>query len=55
MTNFLTLATLKQRIRIVADKMSTKIIRESSDLISDTESEFDPDQEYNKDIEQHCR
>ena len=46
---------LNARQKFVADKMSTKIIRESSDLCDNTEDDFELDHENVLDIEQHSR
>ena len=55
LTTFTTLATLNGRQQYVADKMATKLIRESSDLDNSTEDDFELAQENVNDIEQHSR
>ena len=41
MTTFTTLAALNGRQQYIADKMATKLIRESSDLDQSTEDDFE--------------
>ena len=51
LTTFTTLCSFNGRQKFIADKMSTKLIRESSDLNEGTEDDFELDQENVQDIE----
>ena len=53
LTTFTTLATFNSRQKFVADKLATKIIRESSDLCDNSEDDFELEQENVLDIEHH--
>ena len=55
LTSFATMATLDGRQQFIVDKMSTMIIRESSDLDESSEDDFELDQTNVLDIEQHSR
>ena len=52
---FTTLSVFNSRQKYVADKMSTMIIRESSDLNDQTEDDFELEQENLLDIQNHSR
>ena len=55
LTSFTALATLNSRQQYVADKMSTMLIRESSDLDEDTDEDFELEMENQADVENHAR
>ena len=55
LTTFTTLAALNGRQQFIADKMATKLIRESSDLDDDTEDDFELAQENVMDVQNHSK
>ena len=53
LNSFLALTAFNGRQKFIADKMSTCLIRESSDLNDNSEDDFELDKENMLDIEQH--
>ena len=49
------LAAFNTRQKFIADKMATKLIRESSDLTNDSQDDFELDLNNLRDIEKHSQ
>lgn len=52
---FTMLAAFNTRQKFIADKMATKLIRESSDLTNDSQDDFELDLNNLRDIEKHSQ